>query len=216
MKLVAIISIVFIFLLIYRIGYLKKNSKGKYIYIGAFTLIIIINGFILKDYVKVKSVHNYSTYITYQNMLDRITDLRQYELNDTSDVKDFSEGVNRLNSQVALLSYQIDQASLIRGSKKDMISNLDLLSLELHAFTNYQKGLIDRQDEIPVDSLPIYNEFKEKITELKAILEVQENRLTSNLVGIAQYRIRPEKNQFDELGNLLEAISKINSRLLKL
>lgn len=216
MKLVAIISIIFIFLLLYRVGYMKKNTRGKNIYIGVFIGMIIINGFILYDYVQVKSIHNYSTYVTYQNLLERIQDVAQFELEDVSGIKEFSDSVDRLNLQVSLLRHQIDEASLIRGSKKDIISNLDYLSLELHAFSNYQSGIFTREDELPENIIPLYNEFKTKFVELKNVLEVNEDRLGGNLIGIVQYRLRPERGQFKELDNVLESITEINSRLMQL
>lgn len=215
MKLAAIISIILIFLIIYRIGEMK-NIRGRYLYIGIFLGTIIINGFILHDYVQVKSIHNYSTYATYQNLLDRIQDLSQYELEDTSEIKDFSDSVDRLNVEISLLRHQIDKASLIKGSKKDIISNLDSLSLELHAFSNYQKGIIVREDEIALDSISIYNEFKEKVTGLKDVLEVKEDRLASNIIGVVQYRIKLERGQLKELDTILNSISEVNSRLMKL
>lgn len=215
MKLAAIISIILIFLLTYRIGEMK-NIRGRYLYIGIFLGTIIINGFILHDYVQVKSIHNYSTYATYQNLLDRIRDLSQYELEDTSEIKDFSDSVDRLNVEISLLRHQIDKSSLIKGSKKDIISNLDSLSLELHAFSNYQKGIIVREDEIALDSISIYNEFKEKVTGLKDVLEVKEDRLASNIIGVVQYRIKLERGQLKELDTILNSISEVNSRLMKL
>lgn len=216
MKLVAIISIIFISLLLYRVGYMKKNTRGRNIYIGVFIGMIIINGLILYDYVQVKSIHNYSTYNTYQNLLERIQDVAEFELEEASGIKAFSDSVDRLNWQISLLRYQIDKSSLIKGSKRDIISNLDSLSLELHAFSNYQSGILAREDEMPENSIPLYNEFKTKFAELKDVLEVNEDRLGGNLIGIVQYRLRPEKGQFKNLDNVLESITEINSRLMKL
>lgn len=215
MKLATIISIVFIFLIIYRIEEMK-NIRGRYIYIGIFLGTIIINGFILYDYVQVKSVHNYSTYITYQNVLDRIQDVAQYQLEDTSDIQGFSDSIDRLNGQISLLRQQIDEASLIKGSKKDIILNLDHLSLELHAFSNYQKGISLREDNLPDDSISLYNEFKLKVVDLKSVLEVKEDSLGGNLIGVVQYRLKPERGQIKELDVIVKSISEVNSRLMEL
>lgn len=216
MKLAAIMSIIFIFLLIYRIGYLKKNTRGRYIYILVFIGIIIINGFILYDYVEVKSLHNYSTYITYQNLLDRIDDVAILEIEDTSDIRTFSDSVDRLNSQIFLLSQQLDKSSLIRGSKKAIISDLDSLNLELEAFVNYQNAIFAREADILDEDISLYNELQAEITELYAVLQVADNRLGSNIIGIAQYRLKPEKGQLDRLDDLLDSITEINSKLMNL
>jgi multisubunit Na+/H+ antiporter MnhB subunit len=101
MRLAAIISIILIFLLIYRIGDLKKNTRGRYIYIAIFIGIIIVNGFILNDYVQVKSLHNYTTYITYQNLLNSIDDVNILKIEGISDVRVFSDSVNNWTSQVS-------------------------------------------------------------------------------------------------------------------
>lgn len=215
MKLAAIISIIFIFLLTYRIGEMK-NIQRRSIYIGIFVVTIIINAFILHDYVQAKSIHNYSTYMTYQNVLDRIQDVAQYELEDTLDIEGFCDSIDRLNVQISLLRHQIDGASLIKGSKKDMISNLDFLSLELHAFSNYQKGVFMREDSLSDDSISLYNEFKLKVVDLKNVLEVKEDRLGSNIIGVVQYRIKPERGQLKELDTIMNSISEVNSRLMKL
>ena len=216
MRLAAIISIILIFLLIYRIGDLKKNTRGRYIYIAIFIGIIIVNGFILNDYVQVKSLHNYTTYITYQNLLNSIDDVNILKIEGISDVRVFSDSVDRLNSQIGLLSQQLDKSSLIKRSKKNIISNLDCLSLELKAFTDYQNAFFAREEEILDSSIPLYNEFKVKIAELLNTLKVKESRLGASLIGIAQYRLNPEKGQLDELDEIVDSISEINSRLMEL
>lgn len=216
MRLAGIISIILIFLLIYRIGDLKKNTQGRYIYIVVFMVIILINGIILYDYIEVKSLYNYSTYMTYQNLLDRIVEVDILKIETSSDIREFSDLINILNSQVDHLCQQLDKSSLIRGSKKDIISDLDSLNLELKAFTDYQNGLFTRDDEIPDSSIPIYNEFKEKITEFGNTVRVKESRLGRNIFGIAQYRLKPDKGQFDVLGEIVDSISNINSRLMEL
>ena len=205
-----------IILLIYRIGEMRNNIHRRNIYIGISLGIIIINGFILHDYVQVKSIHNYSTYITYQNVLNSIQDVAQYELEDTLDIQGFSDSIDRLNVQISLLRHQIEEASLIKGSKKDMILNLDILSLELHAFSNYQKGVFLREDHLPEDSITLYNEFKLKVVDLKNVLEVKEDRLGGNLIGVVQYSLKPERGQLKELDIIVNSISEVNSRLMKL
>ena len=216
MKLAAIISIILIMVLIYRIGEMRNKKWRLSIYIIIFLGTIIVNGFILYDYVQVKSAHNYSTYITYQNVLDGIQNVAQYELEEIGDIQGFSDSVDRLNVHVSLLGYQIDEASLIKGSKKDIISNLDSLSLELHAFSNYQKGIFIREDDLPEDSISLYNEFKLKVADLKNVLEVKEDKLGGNFVGIVQYSLKPERGQLKELGTIINSISEVNSRLMKL
>lgn len=216
MRLAGIISIIFIFLLIYRIGDLKKNTRGRYIYIVVFVAIIIINGIILYDYIEVKSLYNYSTYMIYQNLLDRIGDVDTIKIETNSGIRDFSDSIDILNSQIDHLCKQLDKSSLIRGSKKDIISDLDSLNLELKAFTDYQNGIFARGDMISDSSIPIYNEFKEKITKLGNILKVNESRLGKNIFGIVQYRLKPEKGQLDVLGEIVDSISDINSRLMEL
>ncbi len=215
MRLSGVISIILVFLLIYRIGEIKNKSKARNIYILIFIGLIIINGFILYDYVQIKSSYNHSTYITYQNLLDRIDDVTRFEIGDSSDLEGFKDSIERLNSQVSLLGLQIDEASLIRGSKKDIISNLDLLTLELHALTNYQDGIIMRQEGISDDTISLYDEFKVKLVDLREVLDVEENRVSRNLFGIAQYRLKSGKSQLGELDTVIESISQINSRLMR-
>lgn len=216
MILAAIISIILIFLLIYRIGYLKNNTRGRYIYIVVFILVILINGFFLYDYVQVKSIHNYSTYITYQNLLDRISDVSILEIEDSSDIRTLNASIDRLNSQIDLLSSQLHESSLIRGSNKDIILNFEHLYLQLQAFTNYQNGIFTRGDEIQDTSIPLYNELRIKIRELYDVLEVEDTRLASNIIGISQYRLKAKRGQLDELSQIIDSISDINSRLMNL
>lgn len=216
MKLTLVVSIILILLFIYRIGEMKKGVLSRKIYIIIFIGIIIINGLILHDYVKVKSLHNYSTYITYENLLNRINDVAEFEIEDASDIMEFRDRVDRLNWQLSLLGQQLDRASLIKGQKNKTISNINSISLELEAFVNYQNGILAREDEIVEMDISTYDEFKIKITELCDILEVKESKLSGNLMGIVQFRLKPEKGQLNQLDSILESISEINARIMKL
>lgn len=200
----------------YRIGEMKKSILGRRIYIIIFIGIIIINGFILHDYVKVKNLHNYSTYITYENLLNRINDVAEFEIEDASDIIEFRNLIDRLNWQLSLLGQQLDKASLIKGQKNKTISNINSISLELEAFVNYQNGILAREDEILELDISSYDEFKTKITELCHILAVKDSKLSGNLIGIVKFRLKPEKGQLNQLDSILKSISEINSRIMKL
>lgn len=215
MRLSLIITLFLIFILLYSISEMKLNIKRRNIYTLVFVGIIIANSFLLFDYSKVKSNHNFSTITTYDGITDIFTSLNSYEIKDVSDVKEFRSILEILSHQSALLAYQLKDSILVEGENDSLILSFLSLNAQLSKFETHHNNLAAKGIDISKDKIPLYNDFKLSIIEFGDEIRSENRTIGGNLIGITEYKIKLKRNNIKEYNSIINLMSKINSNIIE-
>lgn len=210
-----VITVPLILIMLYSIGEMKLKTKQRNIYIIIFIGIIIANFFIIRDHREVKSIHNYSTYHTYQNMLYIFKDIDRFEIADVSDIKDFNHILERLGNQSALLAYQLDYAVLTGEEDEALKTNLFSLSEELSNFIFHHNRLYANSIDILDDTIPLYNKLKSSISEFGNQIRNRGGNHGSNIIGVIEHRIKPIEKDLSKLNSIMDSISEISTSIME-
>ncbi|MGN9164916.1 hypothetical protein ACTNDY_06465 [Tissierellaceae bacterium HCP3S3_D8] len=127
MRLVFLINMILIFILLYSLKKMKLNPKAKNIYIIIFIGLMLINGFVLHNYVQVKSVYNYSTYLNGNSENNLSNKNNEHEIDNS-----------KLEEDV-IIEYIDPESNLPYGEDGIEIKSREELSFETRYTRNYFK-----------------------------------------------------------------------------
>ncbi len=210
-----VITLPLILIMLYSVGKMELKTKQRNIYIIIFVGIIIFNAFIIHNHREVKSIHNYSTYLAYENISHIFKDVDRYEIDNVSDIEDFKFIIEGLRNQSALLVTQLVHSTLVEEGNDMLKDNLYSLSEELHKFIIHHNKLYADGTDILDDNLSLYNELKSNISDFGNKIRKEGGNAGGNIIGVVEYRIKLEERDLNELSLILDSISEINANIMK-